>query len=379
MTLASALLAGEAELLQAAAAATSLAASHAGDGSHQRQQQQWLAQASAGAADGAARSLLWDGDAAALVSAVLGAVAACKATNQWAKVEQLLDAAADALAAAAAVHGVRVQRQEEQQQWKQQAGDRERRTSSSSGNSSYDSAGSTDGDGEAADNIRQQQEQEEHALLQHALQEGQSQLPSSSPSKGRETGGDGWGDGWSSEGEGEDDGRLDHTAGRSHLQQQVQQQAAAIAATEPLRAAVLQCLLSAEAVWQLQAQIQLLRGQVRAARLLTKHGCCVSVEQVATADAAAAKDWLGKLLGRAERYADVPAVCSVGQPVCFAVCCSQPAIAFGSSKATPRSGDRLMHLQWPESLVQHSIELQALRTNIACGQHPATTLSHTYC
>jgi hypothetical protein len=59
--------------------------------------------------------------------------------------------------------------------------------------------------------------------------------------------------------------------------------------------------LSADAVWQLQAQIQLLRGQVRAARLLTKHGCCVSVEQVATADAVAAKDWLGKLLGRAER------------------------------------------------------------------------------
>jgi hypothetical protein len=74
-----------------------------------------------------------------------------------------------------------------------------------------------------------------------------------------------------------------------------------LAATEPLRAAVLQLSLRWETVQQLQAQLDGLRGQVRAARLLTKHGCCVSIEQVAAADGAAAKKWLSQLLGRAER------------------------------------------------------------------------------
>jgi hypothetical protein len=74
-----------------------------------------------------------------------------------------------------------------------------------------------------------------------------------------------------------------------------------LAATEPLRTAVLQFPLGLDTLQQLQARLDGLRGQVRAARLLTKHGLCVSIEQVAAADDAAVKGWLRQLLGRAER------------------------------------------------------------------------------
>lgn len=90
----------------------------------------------------------------------------------------------------------------------------------------------------------------------------------------------------------------------SAQQQREHREAAALAATEPLRAAVQQFALGREALQLLQAQLGALRGQTRAARLLTKHGCCVSIQEVAAADSAAAQDWLSKLLGRAERYVD---------------------------------------------------------------------------
>jgi hypothetical protein len=90
-------------------------------------------------------------------------------------------------------------------------------------------------------------------------------------------------------------------AGPGQQQQQQHRQAAALAATEPLRAAVQQFALRREAVQLLQAQLDALRGQTRAARLLTKQGCCVSIQQVAAADGRAVEEWLSKLLGRAER------------------------------------------------------------------------------
>lgn len=286
IVLAAALLAGETELLQLAAAASSLQGGRSQPGEHaspqgrglSSQQQQAVAQAAAAAAggDGSLGPLLWGGDVSAMVAAVLTAVSACKATNQWARIEQLLDAAADALVAAAAVHGLNigaVQHAEQQQLAEWQA-----RASSSSNSSSYGSA--DEGSEQQPGTQQEQEQQQQHRSRQQAAG----------------SAGEGW-DGWSSEGE--DAEQEWHGGSRSSQQQQ--REAAALAATEPLRASVLQTALSRGTVQQLQLQLAALRGQVRAARLLTKHGCCVSIEQVAAADSRGAKEWLSQLLSRAER------------------------------------------------------------------------------
>jgi len=54
--------------------------------------------------------LVWGGNVTAVASAVMTAVSQCSSTNQWAKLEQLLDAASAALTAAAAM-----QQQQQQQ------------------------------------------------------------------------------------------------------------------------------------------------------------------------------------------------------------------------------------------------------------------------
>lgn len=275
--LAAALLSGETELLQAAAAAASVLDDRAGRSgssvvsaiSAQQQQQLLVAQAAAGG-DGSLGPLLWDGDVSAMAAAVLAAVLACRATNQWARVEQLLDAAADALLAAGAVSGVRQNQGSSKPSTVLARGDK-----GSSGDSSYSSADSSE---EQAADMKETQHQQQQS----------KQRPK-----------DGWGDEWSSEGEGDERGGESTRAGQQ--QQQQKQVDAALAATEPLRAAVLQHPTSAAQLQALQTQVDLLRGQVRAARLLTKHGCCVTIGEVAGADAAAAKDWLQKLLSRAER------------------------------------------------------------------------------
>ena len=269
--MAAALVTREAELLQAVAAAASLSEVSAGGSvvsaiSRQQQQQVLLARAASG--DLAQGQLVWDGDVAALVNAVLAGVGACTATNQWARIEQLLDAAADALGAAAAVNGVGAygaQADALEQQQKQL---------SNGGNSTYSS-----GEGsEAAVPATQQQHQ----------QEGKP----SSLGRHREGGNaDGWRDEWSEE---EDGGWQDP-------QQPSPAAAAAVAAAEPLRAALLQYVIGPTEVQQLQVQLEAMRGQVRAARLLTKHGCCVSIGQVSAANSTDARGWMMQLLGRAQR------------------------------------------------------------------------------
>lgn len=73
----------------------------------------------------------------------------------------------------------------------------------------------------------------------------------------------------------------------------------------------------------LQQQLAQLRGRVRAARLLTKHGCCVALGDLAAADSAAVDGMLQRLLGRAQRC--VAAVgCRVGLAATAPAClCAQ--------------------------------------------------------
>jgi hypothetical protein len=205
----------------------------------QQQQQQGLP-------DG---GLLWGGDVEACVTAVLAAVSACSSTNQWAKLEQLLDAAAEALAAAAAAAGQPLpasiasisQRQQQQQ------GVARRMSVRSKGRSTAAAAGSSNG----------------------------------------------WDDSWSdNDGDNSDDDHSDADVG-SHNEQLT---AAAV------RAALAQHALSEAAVHVLAADLASLRGRVRAARLLTKQGCCVGLGELAAADGAAVNDMLQRLLGRAQRY-----------------------------------------------------------------------------
>ncbi len=186
IVLAAALLAGESELLQTAAAASMLLRGE----EVTSQQQQLLAQAAAAAAaeggDGLG-PMLWDGDVAAMVAAVLAAVSACQATNQWARVEQLLDAAGAGLLAAAAVNGVILQ------QPGLPSAEAARRMSSSS-NESYDSAAEGSAGDELADGDRAQ---EQPAQQQRGQQRGRVAAAGDTTADAA----GGWGDGWSSEGE----------------------------------------------------------------------------------------------------------------------------------------------------------------------------------
>jgi hypothetical protein len=269
--LAVALLEREAELLQMAAdqhagagrgavaaianiqaAATTAAAAAAGrqtaspplaGTTHTEQQQQQ------GLPDG---GLLWGGDVESCVTAVLAAVSACSSTNQWAKLEQLLDAAAEALAAAAAAAGLPLpasiasisHRQQQQQQ--QAAGGR--KSANPQGRSTAAAGGSTNG----------------------------------------------WDDSWSdNDGDNTDDDYTDAEDGSRNEQH--------TAAAAAVRAALAQHALSEAAVHVLAADLASLRGRVRAARLLTKQGCCVGLGDLAAADGAAVNDMLQRLLGRAQR------------------------------------------------------------------------------
>jgi hypothetical protein len=183
--LAAALLAGEAELLQFAAAGSSLLAGEGTTTSSNQQQQQLLTQAAAAAGGSGLGPMLWDGDVAAMVSAVLAAVSACQATNQWARVEQLLDAAGAGLLAAAAVHGVTLQQHE--RQTAKDAG----RVSSSSDDSYGSAAESSGGDESAIEGQPQEQQQ--------LRQQGKEGRGGAASGEHATAGGDGWGDGWGSE------------------------------------------------------------------------------------------------------------------------------------------------------------------------------------
>lgn len=277
--LAAALLASETELLQSVAAADALSNGQPGANgvvaaiSMQQQRQLLMTQAASG--ELSQRELLWGGDVCALVSAVVAAVKLCSATNQWARIEQLLDAAEAALAAAAAVNGLPMHTHEAA------AAERQQRVSSS-GSSSYGSAAASEQDaGEGEEHEEQQQQQAQDVVY------------GSSPSKKSAAPQGGWGERWDSQ-----EGEWQDTE-----QQTAEQQlpAAVLSAVEPLRAALLHHAVSRAELQQLQAQLRALRGQVRAARLLTKHGCAVSIGQVAVADSAAAQEWLKMLLARAER------------------------------------------------------------------------------
>jgi hypothetical protein len=182
--LAAALLAGEAELLQFAAAASSLLAGEDTSTSSNHQQQQMLTQAAAAAGGSGLGPMLWDGDVAAMVSAVLAAVSACKATNQWARMEQLLDAAGAGLVAAAAVHGVTLQQHDTQRA-------EDARRMSSSSDDSYGSAAESSG-GDESVNEGQPQEQQ-------LRQQGKEGRGGAASGEHATAGGDGWGDGWGSE------------------------------------------------------------------------------------------------------------------------------------------------------------------------------------
>lgn len=282
--LAAALLASETELLQAVAAADALSNGQTGANgvvaaiSMQQQRQLLMAQAASG--ELSQRELLWGGDVGALVSAVVAAVKLCSATNQWARIEQLLDAAEAALAAAAAVNGLPTHTQEAA------TAERQRRVSSSSGSSSYGSAAASGQDAGEEEEHEEQQQQEEKQVRDIMHASSPSKKSAASPQGG-------WGERWDS-----DEGDWQDTD-----QQTAEQQlpAAVLSAVEPLRAALLHHALSRAELQQLQAQLSALRGQVRAARLLTKHGCSVSIGQVAVADSAAAQEWLKMLLARAER------------------------------------------------------------------------------
>jgi hypothetical protein len=214
--------------------------------------------ASVEAAGSSSALLLWDGDVAALVEAVLAAVRGCTATNQWARLEALLNSAAAALAAAAAVSGLGQQQQQQ--------------PASSDGSGS--SAGSDDGD----DDERTQQRHT--AGRERAAWDGFSDASSDADA---------------------------HEAAEAAVQArgavgtEQQQQAVLAAAGQLLRAAVGQHSLSPAQLAQLQQQLVALRGGVRAARLLTKHGCAVSIDELLAADAAVVNGWLTKVLSRAER------------------------------------------------------------------------------
>jgi hypothetical protein len=186
--------------------------------------------------------LVWGGNVTAVVSAVMTAVSQCSSTNQWAKLEQLLDAASAALTAAAAM---------QQQQQQQQA----------AASGSVNAAKSPDG--EMATNGWDDDWEDGEADSWN-----QSRHPVSSSSAAAGGAGD---------------------AIKTQQQQQL----------ELIRAAVLG---HSHDLKGLAEKLSGLRGQVRAARLLTKHGCCVALGDLAAADSAAVKQMLIQLLARAERW-----------------------------------------------------------------------------
>jgi hypothetical protein len=212
--------------------------------SEQQQQQQGLP-------DG---GLLWGGDVEACVTAVLAAVSACSSTNQWAKLEQMLDAAAEALAAAAAAAGQPLPASI------------------------------------ASIRHRQQQQQQATGGRQSVSRQGRSTAAAAAAAGSA----NGWDDSWSdNDGDNSDDDYADAEDGTRNAQ--------LTAAAAAVRAALAQHVLSEAAVHVLAADLAALRGRVRAARLLTKQGCCVGLGDLAAADGAAVNDMLQRLLGRAQR------------------------------------------------------------------------------
>lgn len=277
MSLAVVLVERESALLQAAAASSSLRGAVAaiavstreeGDRSagvspqltpriaDASRQQQWQQQQQQDVAEG---GLIWAGDVSAYVTAVLAAVRSCSSTNQWAKLEQILDAAAAGLAAAAAAAGSSTQQRNLQSgfDFSETGSSRSRIRAATPTSTAAAAAGSSNGWEAWSDHSSSEEDWESEV---NAIAAGRTAASSS-----------------------------------KHRQQQ-QAAAAALVALQQ------HGVTDKQQQQLLQQQLQMLRGCVRAARLLTKQGMPVSVGELAAADAAAVRDMVKRILSRAQRW-----------------------------------------------------------------------------